>query len=34
MIKITGTIHEDLGTYITVSHSDFLRMRNVSDKIL
>jgi hypothetical protein len=29
---MTGTLHEDLGTFMIVSHSVLLRMRNVSDK--
>jgi hypothetical protein len=30
--KITGTVHEDQYTYLTISYSFLLRMRNVSDK--
>jgi len=27
-----GTLHEDKYTYLIISHSVFLRMRNISDK--
>ena len=29
---MTGTLHEDLSTFMTTSRSVLLRMRNVSDK--
>ena len=29
---MTGTLHEDLCTFMTISDSLLLRMRNVSDK--
>ena len=32
--KNTGTVHKDLHTFITISRSVLLRMRNASDKIL
>jgi len=32
MTRITGTLHEELCTFMTVSCSVLLRMRNVSDK--
>jgi len=31
--NITGTLHEDKYTFLIISRSFFLRMRNVSDKI-
>jgi hypothetical protein len=33
LTRITGTLHEDQYTFLIVSHSVLLRMRNVSDKI-
>ena len=33
LTRITGTLHEDLCTFMIISHSVLLRMRNVSDKI-
>ena len=33
MTRITGTLHEDQFTFLVISHSSILRMRNVSDKI-
>jgi hypothetical protein len=32
MSRITGTLHEDLNTFIVISCSVLLRIRNVSDK--
>ena len=32
MIRITGTLHEDLCTFILVSQGILLRIRNVSDR--
>jgi len=32
MIRITGTLREDLCTFMIISDSILLRMRNVSDK--
>jgi len=32
LIRITGTIHEDIHAFIIISCSVLLRMRNVSDK--
>jgi len=32
-IKITGTLHEDQYTFLIISRSIILRIRNVSDKI-
>jgi len=32
MARITGTLHEDLFTFITISSSVLLRMKNISDK--
>jgi hypothetical protein len=32
MIRITGTLHEDLCTFMLVSHGILLRIRNISDK--
>jgi hypothetical protein len=32
MMRIMGTIHEDVRTFMIVSHRILLRMRNVSDK--
>jgi len=34
MTRIMGTVHEDLCTFMIISHSVLLRMRNVSDKHL
>ena len=34
MTRIMGTLHEDLCTFMIISHSFLLRMRNVSDKRL
>jgi len=31
MVKITGTFHENLCTFMIISRSILLRMRNVSD---
>ena len=31
--RITGTLHEDRYTFLIISRSVLLRMRNVSDKI-
>jgi len=33
MTRITGTSHEDLCTFMTISHWILLKMRNVSDKV-
>ena len=30
--KVTGTLHEDVFTFLTISRLSLLRMRNVSDK--
>jgi len=32
MTRLTGTLHEDQHTFLIISHSVLLRMRNVSDK--
>ena len=32
LTKITGTLHEDLRTFMSIARSFLLRMRNVSDK--
>jgi hypothetical protein len=32
--RITGTLHEDQYTFVTISRSVLLKMRNVSDKIV
>jgi len=34
MTRIVGTLHEDLCTFMKISHSILLRMRIVSDKCL
>jgi hypothetical protein len=33
LTRITGTLHEDICTFMTISRIVFLRMRTVSDKI-
>jgi len=33
LLKLTGSLHEDLCTFVIISSSVPLRMRNVSDKI-
>ena len=33
LTRITGTLHEDRYTFLTISNSVILRMRNISDKI-
>jgi len=32
MTRIIGTIHENISTFMIVTHRILLRMRNVSDK--
>ena len=32
LTRVTGTSHEDLCTFMTISRSVLLRMRNVADK--
>ena len=34
MTRITGTLREDQNTFLIISHSELLRMRNVSDKVV
>ena len=34
LTRITGTLHEDVGTFVTVYDVFLLRMRNISDKIV
>jgi hypothetical protein len=31
--RLTGTLHEDPYTFLIISRSDFLRMRNVSENL-
>ena len=33
MAKITGTLHDDVCTFMIISRSSLLRMKHVSDKI-
>ena len=32
--RITGTLHEDIFTFMIISRSDLLRIRNVADKFV
>jgi hypothetical protein len=34
MTRITGTLHEDRRTFLIISHSVLLKVRNVSDKVV
>ena len=34
MTKITGTLHEDQYTFMTMSSKTLLRMRNISAKVM
>jgi len=34
MTRITGTLHEDQNTFLIISRSFLLRIRNVSEKVV